>query len=462
MTRLAYNKTTALRTGAAIIERLVLGAATFLVTILLGRLGGADELGLFMIFFPLLFIAIALQESLITAPYTVHAAGHAEASAGRSYLGSVLKHSLLLSVAASLVFLISAVVLEWLDYQSFAAVAAALALAAPCVLLREFARRVVYAELKPQAAILISGGVSALQLAMMTALYAMGELTAANSFLAMGASSLLVGAWWLFARRSSIQLRGVPTADAFWQNWELGSWSVATQVGEIVRTQMFPWLLAVALDQTTVGIFAACAVTAALVTPLHVALSNLLLPQFAQALKQGGTAAADRLMWQATSWLTAVMSVFLAVVIICSSWLVPSIYGSQFVGTQHALIVLTLAQVVGGASLPAARALFVMERPDQVFISHLVGIVVNMGLGLPMVYYWGVTGAAYATLIGAVLKAVMGGYWYYAHVHGQRTANDRRFVEGSHLASETGRPGRLRPARDSAPLVAAAIAEEAS
>ena len=56
---------------------------------------GPEQLGTFSLFFPLVFIAIALQESLITAPYTVFAADH-DGDARRRYLGSVLIHTLVL------------------------------------------------------------------------------------------------------------------------------------------------------------------------------------------------------------------------------------------------------------------------------------------------------------------------------------------------------------------------------
>jgi O-antigen/teichoic acid export membrane protein len=464
MFQLRYNKTTATRTGAAIAERVLLGAATFLVTILLGRWSGPHELGLFMIFFPLLFIAIALQESLITAPYTVYSAEHEDPAKRRAYLGSVLNHSVVLSAIVAGLFFIAAVLMGLLNVRSFSGVAAMLAPVAPCVLLREFARRVVYAELKPQAAVLISGSVSLLQLSMMAVLHSTGSLNAVTSFGAMGLSSLIVAAVWLAANRDSIQFSDAPAADAFRQNWFLGRWSVATQVGEIVRTQMFPWVLAIVVDQTTVGRFAACAVIAALLTPLHVALSNILLPQLVQLQKQGGVVAADRLMWQATAWLTAVMVVFFMVVVATSSSLVAWVYGPQFYGTQHALIVLTLAQVVAGASLPAARALFVMQRPEQVFKSHLVGIVANLALGVPMVYYWGITGAAYATLIGAILKAGLGGWWYVTQVRRELAEEKPEGVSGVITSPQKSpAPKRARAPRrvPIAPIVVEPSVEEA-
>jgi O-antigen/teichoic acid export membrane protein len=459
MSLLTFNKLTASRTGAAITERALLGATTFLVTILLGRWGGPDELGLFIIFFPLLFIAIALQESLITAPYTVFSANREDAGERRAYLGGVLNHTAILGAFAAGMFGIAAIGLHLCGFREMAGVAAMLAPATPCVLLREFARRVVYAELRPQLAIAISAGTSVLQLLLMAFLHFRGDLNAVTAFGAMGLSSLVVASVWLAVNRDAIQFSGVPLAATFHENWALGRWSVATQVGEIVRTQMFPWLLALAADQRTVGLFAACAVIAALPTPLHVALSNMLLPEFVQLQKRGGVAAADRFVWQATGWLTAVMIAFFTVVAATSSWLVPAVYGDQYLGTQHALVILALAQVVAGVSLPAARALFVMQRPDQVFRSHLVGIVVNIVLGIPMVHWWGITGAAYATLIGAALKACLGVGWYLIHVRSQLGGQEASIVEVSATRGIWPQIGGARGARTPA-LVATSMPEE--
>ena len=414
MRLLRFSRSSASLAGAAIVERALLGATTFVVTILLGRWGGPDELGLFIIFFPLLFIAIAIQESLITAPYTVYSADHTEPAARRAYLGGVFANTRILCGAATCALLAAAIALAATGHLGEARVAGALAAAAPFVLLREFARRVVYAELRPQAAVAISGSVSLLQLAMMTALHLSNSLTAPTAFGAMGLSSAIVASVWFYANRAHIQFKGASARDAFQQNWSIGSWSVATQIGEIIRTQMFPWLLAAVASDATAGVFAACAIIAALPTPLHVALSNILLPQFVRELKDRGAAAADRLMWQATTWLSGVMLGYFVVVVGVSSWIVPFVYGPKYGGTQHALIVLTLAQVFVGASLPAARALLVLHRPDQVFYSRLAGVVLNMTLGAAFVSQWGIVGAAYATLIGAIVNATLDIVWYQA------------------------------------------------
>jgi O-antigen/teichoic acid export membrane protein len=419
MKRSIFSSTTARLTSAAIAERALLGAVTFLATILLGRWAGPEELGLFAIFFPLLFVAIAFQESLIIVPYTVYASSHEGGDQRRRYLGSVLIHTGILGLILACLFLGATAWLAAKGANSFASLSLVLAAATPCVLLREFARRIVYADRKPAAAVVISGGVGALQLALMGALYASARLSAATAFGAIALSSLAGGLIWLALNWQSIQCRGAQVTQSFLQNWKLGGWNVATQVGEIVRTQMFPWLLAAAADEKTVGLYAACAVVAALPTPLQNALSNYLVPELVHVQKITGVAAVNRLTWQATAWLAGIMGAFCIFVAALSGRLVPWIYGDEFAGfagTAHALIVVSVSQLFTGASLPAARALLVFKRPEQVCASHVAGVAANFALGVPMVVAWGIVGAAYAAFVGSALKAGLVMWWYHRQV----------------------------------------------
>jgi O-antigen/teichoic acid export membrane protein len=185
---------------------------------------------------------------------------------------------------------------------------------------------------------------------------------------------------------------------------------------------MLPWLLVLAADAATAGIYAACSFVAALPTPMHLAISNLLVPQLAHVERRQGLLATDRLVRQATLWLTAAMIAYAAAILLVSSRLVPWFYGPQFTGTQHPLMVLVIGWAITGATLPAARALLVIKRPDQMLWSQMIGIVANLALGVPLVAAWGATGAAYAALAGAAVKGALSWQWYVAGVRRQLAA----------------------------------------
>jgi O-antigen/teichoic acid export membrane protein len=172
-------------------------------------------------------------------------------------------------------------------------------------------------------------------------------------------------------------------------------------------------------------------------------VSNLLIPQLVHAEKEGGVSASHRLMWQATGWLTALMAPFCVAVAVLGDQLVFWGYGPNFLGVpgiSHALLVLALSQLLNGVSLPAARALFALRGADKAFGSQMVGIVVNLALGLPLVERWGIVGAAYASLIGSTLQAVLGA-WYYAQGV-RRDAAVESLTVGGASASVIERPVR--------------------
>jgi O-antigen/teichoic acid export membrane protein len=416
MKLLAINRSAAMVTLAALADRGFIGVATFAATVLLGRWAGPEELGLFALFTPAVFVAIALEESLITAPYTFFAARQAERDERQDYLGSVLVHTGVLSAVMAVLFAVTSLVTYLAGWSGFVAAAAILAPVVPCVLLREFARRVVYAELRPTVAAWISGGVSVIQLGLMALLHVNGRLNAVTAFAAMGISSLIGGAVWLYRNREEIDFRPTGVKAAFARNWFISKWTTATQLGEVVRVQMFPWLLAVALDERNVGIYAACAAIATLSGPLQIALSNLLLPQFAAAEDKGGVAAADRLMWQATAWITLVMAAFTLTLACLSAGLVPWIYGPEYVGTQTPLVLLLLAQLVAAAAMPAARALVALQRPNLDFVCQASGIILNLAAGVPLVIGWGISGAALSGLLAAIIKAALTAVFYKGEV----------------------------------------------
>jgi O-antigen/teichoic acid export membrane protein len=258
----------------------------------------------------------------------------------------------------------------------------------------------------------------------------------------MGISSVIGGALWLWANREAIEFRPTGVKAAFARNWFLSRWTTATQIGEVVRIQMFPWLLAVALNEHTVGIYAACAAIATLSGPLQIAVSNILLPQFAAAEEQKRLADADRLMWQATAWMTLVMALFTLAVGSVSGSIVPRLYGPEFVGTQWPLLLLLVAQLISAASMPAARALVALQRPDLDFVCQLAGIVLNLAAGVPLVLEWGITGAAWSSVLAAVTKAALTAVFYTRELRARSTSDAEsvsvpRFAESMQPAMAT-------------------------
>src|SRR5687768_6796463 len=61
----------ALHKGLALVDQAVISATSFVATLLVGRAGGPDELGVYSLGFTILLVAHCLQDALVGGPYTV-------------------------------------------------------------------------------------------------------------------------------------------------------------------------------------------------------------------------------------------------------------------------------------------------------------------------------------------------------------------------------------------------------
>jgi O-antigen/teichoic acid export membrane protein len=282
----------------------------------------------------------------------------------------------------------------------------------PPVLIREFARRIDYADLRPRNAVLLSGGVSLLQLALTFALFMTGRLTPASALAVVGLASLGGAVAWLVTYLKRMEFNVAEVAPAFKSNMVIGRWIFATQMSEMARIQALPWLLAGILDTAAAGLYAACYAISSLASPVLIAVSNIVVPQIVHEEHEGGVRAVRRFVAQTTAWLTFALAAYSAVLCATSAFVVQWVYGADYSNTAHTLIVLSIAQVLLASNLAPARALMVFKRADLAFWSQLASLAPTAILGVALIPWLGPVGAAYALLAGAAVK-VVATYWPY-------------------------------------------------
>src|SRR4051794_27056330 len=58
--------------GVALADQAIVSGASFVTTLVVGRVGGAEELGVYSLGFTLLVLALSFQDALVSSPYTVY------------------------------------------------------------------------------------------------------------------------------------------------------------------------------------------------------------------------------------------------------------------------------------------------------------------------------------------------------------------------------------------------------
>src|SRR5262245_40279832 len=132
------------KSGLSIFDQAVVSGTSFATSVLLGRTVTQDELGVYYLALSVFYFARGVQEQLVSAPYMIYC-GRKEASERAEYAGSALIHQCVMMLTTAAVLFV-ALVLGLLP-DGIESAFWLLAIAAPLMLVREFARQMSFAHL---------------------------------------------------------------------------------------------------------------------------------------------------------------------------------------------------------------------------------------------------------------------------------------------------------------------------
>ena len=391
----------------ALADQGIVSGASFLTTVLIARWTLPSELGLYSIGISLLISSLAIQESLISLPYTIQQGQPIGTRA--EHAGSALALCGLMSALAIVVVAVTALGLSaGSAVPELVAVTWALVGVVPFALLREFGRRFAFAHLHVTQALILDLAVATMQLGALSWLGWTGRMSAVTALAAIGAACALTGIGWLYLVRGSFTIRVGQLREPLKQSWSLGKWLFATQLTLLVKGYITFWLLAWIDGTTATGVYTACMTIVLFSNPLTMGLCNILTPRAALALTEGGGARLRRESIRDSLLLGAAMTLFCAAVLLAGEDVMRLLYhGKEYAGHGHTITVLALALLASAVGMPATSALTSIGRPDAIFCAGLFAVIVTVVLVWCLVVQWGLVGAAYGFLAGNVAGAAL-------------------------------------------------------
>lgn len=401
------------RGSIALVDQLVASASNFLAGVIIGRGCSQQEFGLYMLGLSVVLLASRLQISLISAPYMVFSP-RLTGLARAQYTGSTLVQQFGISAIAALTLVCGAAATSSaIGPPGLSRVLSALAFAIGFILLREYARRVYFAILKFESALLLDLWVAALQIGGLLLLSHLGVLTASVAFWTLGFACAGASAGWLFRMRKAISFNRENTVTALRKHWEFGKWILASTALWESHVNLYPWILTAYHGTAATGLWAACFGIASVGNPVVIGMQNLLFPKIAHSYAEGGVIALKRGVRRAILYFLLLIMPLSLILILVGGKIVALIYGSQYSGQELVVVLLALDLLVAPARFAFSRGLFAMQRADLDFLTNLVPLFVLLTLGFILVKAYGPVGVGGALLASSLAVTVTK---YYAFV----------------------------------------------
>lgn len=384
----------------ALADQAMVSAASFATTVMIGRWANAAELGAYVLAVSLLVSLQAVQESLVTLPYTILQRDTSRAVATHS--GSALLLSLSLSIlAAAVIAAVAAGLPAWGAEPGAVSLAWALCAVVPFVLLRELGRRFAFAHLRIAQATAIDAVAVVIQIVALVSLASAGALSAASACLALGAASGVGGVVWLYQSQGRIAFCADDARRTVGESWRLGRWLFVNQI--IMQLQIYApyWLTFLIAGSAATGVLSACVSVVLFASPFVTGLSNILTPKAVKAWRQGGGGALRRQAIHDAAILAAVTSAFGLFVFLFGEDMMAILYaGEAYRGLGLTVTTLAGALLAAALGLPPANALASIERPRPLVAAGLIGAVVTAALVTLLGWAWSLPGIAFGVFAG--------------------------------------------------------------
>ena len=385
---------------SSLADQAVVSGTRFAVTILIGRVAGVEELGLYAIGFSIVILVNVVQESLLLSPYAVLGSREKPASR-RRFAGSIFVLSLVLSLIASVALAGFAVLAATAGHAGSALMAAVLAGAVPFVLLQNFARKICFAHFNVGWALILDLAVAVIQVAILLLLAAASSLTAPTALAAMGVACAVTGLAWVPGNRHHLTVRRAHILPQLARNWTFGRWILGTQQVATLSGSVVLWFVSTLAGMTAAGVFAACSIVVTAANPLLLGLANILEPKTAASFAAGRVDELRRVIHATTVFAGSVLVAYWLGLALSGDSLIAWIFDDQQLLNQgHLIMVLATVILLRGLILGRSLALRALGQPHHNFKASLLDLSVTVIAAYPLISAFGATGGGYCVLLG--------------------------------------------------------------
>ncbi len=395
-------------------DQAIASVANFATTVFVGRFAGQEQLGYYVLAYSLYLTALGLAKAMVWTPYTKQA-NHLEEHDKSTFAGSSTCHLGLFTIFFSaFILLVGAVLYLATSYESLGKLFLVLAPCGALMLLREHIRRLCLASLSSLEVCFFDLAVVLVQVGSLIWLAKQGLLTAMTAYLAVGLACAISFVW-LYYRSDRVVFRWNRIWPDWLQNWDLSKWLTGGALSVLIGRQGYNWLLPAMTNMAELGKLGSAQGVIQIANPLVLGIANYLGPVSARIHAKEGVKGLYRCTLQSTLIIAAFAVALLLVVGFFGEMIVQLVYAEAAEGvTRLLLVTLGLGLMTEVLVVPVEFASVNRGRGRLMMYSALLRLLVNLTLGVFLVWHYGAVGIGIGITIGCVLALA----WHWSALIG--------------------------------------------
>jgi O-antigen/teichoic acid export membrane protein len=390
------------KVALSLFDQAILSISNFATAVLLARAASQDDFGIYVLIFSYILLTQSIQAALITAPMSTLGAYRTDPISS-TYLGSLLTIQLALSLTFSAVCV--ALVLLFLP-----ALPLSLAVGIGFLIFfwqtQEFFRKLMFTKIDVAGALINDSAGHGLQLALIVSSYFSNMLTLSSTISIMSATMFLATIVGLFQCRGHLQL-GYRPSRAFADNWRFGKWLLASNTLTWTSSYAFNYLVAFFIGLQGPAILQSCG---NLMGPTNIVMNgieNVVPPAAAKKYQTSGIHALNKYLRVVGLAGLCGLAVYVLAAGTFSGYILNFLYRGTYNDHSSIVWLLGLSYLLSYIMRVSAFGLRTLQETKHIFYAYLVSSVFTVLVGVPMVMYYSVEGAATGSVLTAGITAAI-------------------------------------------------------
>jgi O-antigen/teichoic acid export membrane protein len=403
----------AIQSALGFCDQATVALSSFFPILLLGRLAGPTELGVFSLSLSVGIVFILILEALTLSSYPL-------LRARAPFLSEVFTfYALFCCVAGQFGLLLLAYFLKNTscgDEQVYSSVCSAIALIPylPPVVLRYLLRSLSLYRGDLLSIFFLDFTLLLGQTGSLLLVAAFDTVNAEKVFWVLAISNSVFALVWFVHYRKQVRFRLRGLAQYLVKCVALGRWALVSELLFAMPFYVFPWMLVLFRSASETAVFAAANTIVGIISHAFGGLTKSLPVRLSEAFARGGKTALDLALRRSFRVVLPATGIIVAVVFLSALPLAKVIFPDHAHYVAGVVRTLSLAALAVTVHMILSKGYWAMARPECAFIGDIVRGICALGLGALLGNYGGANGCAMALLVASIAGSVTLFIKYYA------------------------------------------------